>query len=56
VVKTAPNQYSGYRRITRETKKSFGVRPQQDMQMTKPLMTKKISTPIQPKDAGTSSA
>lgn len=48
VVKAIPNQYAGYRRMTRETKNSRGVRPQQDMQITKPLITKKISTPIQP--------
>jgi hypothetical protein len=47
-VKTTPNQYAGYSRITRDTKKSRGPRSQQDMQITKPLMTKKISTPSQP--------
>lgn len=29
-------------------KNCLGVRPQQDIQITKPLITKKISTPIQP--------
>ncbi|MEU5886794.1 hypothetical protein ABZ835_08120 [Streptomyces sp. NPDC047461] len=47
-MKTMPSQYAEYSRITRETKNCLGVRPQHDMQITKPLITKKISTPIQP--------
>ncbi len=42
-------QYIGYSRVTREMKKSRGVRPQALMQMTKPLMRKKRSTPSRPK-------
>lgn len=48
VVNAMANQYAGYSRITRDVKNCLGLRPQQDMQITKPLITKKISTPIQP--------
>ncbi|MGX1120764.1 hypothetical protein RKD37_006127 [Streptomyces ambofaciens] len=41
-------QYIGYSRVTREMKKSRGVRPHALMQMTKPLMRKKSSTPRRP--------
>lgn len=37
-------------RMTRETKKSPGLRPQQLMQITKPLMMKNSCTPSQPND------
>ena len=41
-------QNAGYSRTTRLTKKSRGVRPQQLMQMTNPLIMKNSSTPSQP--------
>ncbi len=48
VVASTPSQYAGNSRITREVKKSGTVRPQQLMQMTKPLIMKNRWTPSQP--------
>ncbi len=42
-------QYMGYSLVTREMKKSRGVRPHALMQMTNPLIRKKSSTPSRPK-------
>src|SRR5258706_15484262 len=44
-------QYAGYSRVTRDTVKALRVRPQPLMQITNPLITKKICTPRQPYEA-----
>ena len=46
--RSTAHQQAGKSRAMRETVNCAGVRPQQLMQMTKPLMAKKNSTPSQP--------